>query len=113
MGTWSGSVSDMLSSADPLELEKIKDDWVNHSNWELLGGEAMVVDGVADNESGVDGKGDNVPEGKVTEVPLGDAIEEANCADSEGGLVLTGGFEEERHPMPSKAHKSPVVLGSG
>lgn len=26
VGTWSGSVSDILSSADPLELEKIKDD---------------------------------------------------------------------------------------
>lgn len=58
---------------------------------------------------------------------LGDPIEEGNCVDPElgdsvaegGGLVLTGGsllaggFEEERHPMPNKAHKSPVVLGSG
>lgn len=78
------------------------------------------MDGVADTESRVDGEGDNVPEGKLTGVSLGDAIEEGNCADSErgglvltGGPLLTGGFEEEGHPMPSKAHESPVVLGSG
>ena len=56
---------------------------------------------------------------------LGYAIEEGNCIDPElgdgvggesvltGGSLLAGGFEEEGHPMPSRAHKSPVVLGSG
>jgi hypothetical protein len=67
VGTWSGSVSDILSDIDSLKLEKIKDDWVNHGNWVLLGGGAKLVDGDIDMESVVgDEEGSRDSEGKLT-----------------------------------------------
>lgn len=70
VGTWSGSVSDILSNALTLKLEKIKEDCVNHANWVLLGGGAIVVDGV-DTELRFDDERGGVPEGKLREASLG------------------------------------------
>lgn len=56
--------------------------------------------------------------GKTVE---GGILELIGGIDSEGPLLTGGdwvktllaGIEEEGHPMPSRAHRSPVVLGEG
>ena len=57
VGTWSGSVNDRLWEVDPLTLEKIKDDSVNHSNWVLVGVGVEVGVRVINKESEVDNEG--------------------------------------------------------
>lgn len=54
VGTWSGSVSDRLPPVDVLKLEKIRDDWVSHSNWVLVGVGLEVGPEVISKESVVD-----------------------------------------------------------
>lgn len=67
VGTWSGSVSERLPVVDVLKLEKIRDDWVSHSNWVLVevgleaGLEVISKEFVVD-EGGTSG----LSEGKLT-----------------------------------------------
>jgi len=73
VGTWSGSVSDILSDTDSLKLEKIKDVWVNHPNWVLVGTGAEVRVEV-NNESRVDEEGRlEIKVGKMMGVALLDS----------------------------------------
>ena len=66
VGTWSGSVSDRLSEVDSLMLEKIRDVWVNHSNWVLVGVGVGVEIGLINKESKVDDEGrPELSEGKM------------------------------------------------
>lgn len=101
VGTWSGSVSVILSSSDVLMLEKIRDDWVNHSNWVLLGG-GKEVDGVGDTGSGADDEeGSRVLEGKLT-VSLGKEMELYGGEE----IALVGSGSEEEDPGNSELEGS-------
>jgi hypothetical protein len=134
VGTWSGSVSDRLSDTDSLMLEKIRDVWVNHSNWVLLGVGAEVGIEVMSKELEIDIVGiSELSEGKTMtvlgmELGFGLRMVEGGMlglisdVDSRGSLLTRGWVEtgslltrveEGGHPMPSRRHRSPVVVGDG
>ena len=83
VGTWSGSVSDRLSDVESPVLEKIKDVWVNHSNWVLAGGGVELEVEVIDNELGVDDEGrPELSEGKIMSVLFKSEHRESNSREA-------------------------------